>query len=114
MVCRQKELFVRRTVQNRVNRAAQGFQVTVDKISCVYLHFRLMRMHEHGIAERENTRMYTKKPRCIGHTGNFITASLVDIKPAALILLWGYLIAFTGLLIEFSIKRIQMRKSRET
>lgn len=72
-----------------------------------------MRMHEHGIAQRENTRMYTKKPRCIGHSGNFITASLVDTKPAILVLLWGYFIAFTAFLLEFFIKRIQMRKSCE-
>lgn len=53
----------------------------------------MMRMREHGLEGRENTRMYSKKPKCIGHTGNFITASLVDTKPALLILLWGFIIA---------------------
>lgn len=69
--------------------------------------FRLMRIHEHGLSDRENIRMYTKKPRCIGHTGNFVTASLVDTKPALLVLILGYSIAFTELLLEFSIRYIQ-------
>ncbi|XP_031619955.1 ionotropic receptor 75a-like [Contarinia nasturtii] len=67
----------------------------------------LMRMHEHGITERENTRMYTKKPRCTGTGGNFITASLVDTKPALLVLLWGYLMALMVLGVEFFIKSIK-------
>lgn len=80
----------------------------------LFVNFRLMRIHEHGLSERENTRMYTKKPRCIGHTGNFITASLVDTKPALLILLWGYLTAFVVFLTEFFIRRFQQKKhSRE-
>lgn len=37
----------------------------------------MMRMDEHGLQDRENSRMYTKKPRCIGQAGKFITASLV-------------------------------------
>lgn len=66
-----------------------------------------MRIHEHGLSDRENIRMYTKKPRCVGHTGNFVTASLVDTKPALLILIWGYSIAFITLSIEFLIRYIQ-------
>lgn len=69
-----------------------------------------MRMHEHGLTERENTRMYTRKPRCIGGAGNFITASLIDTKPALLVLLWGYLAAFLAFAIELVIKRIQRKK----
>lgn len=68
---------------------------------------RLMRIHEHGLSDRENIRMYTKKPRCIGHAGNFVTASLVDTKPALLVLILGYSIAFFELLLEFSIRYIQ-------
>lgn len=66
-----------------------------------------MRIHEHGLSDRENVRMYTKKPRCIGHAGNFVTASLVDTKPALLVLVLGYSFAFATLLMEFSIKYIQ-------
>lgn len=66
-----------------------------------------MRIQEHGLSDRENIQMYTKKPRCIGHAGNFITASLVDTKPALLVLILGYSIAFATLLMEFSIRCIQ-------
>lgn len=69
-----------------------------------------MRMHEHGLSERENTRMYTRKPRCVGTAGNFITASLIDTKPAILVLLWGYLTAFSVLMVEFIILRIKKKQ----
>lgn len=69
-----------------------------------------MRIDEHGLTDRENTRMYTKKPRCIGHNGNFITASLVDTKPALLILIWGYFAAFVTFLTELIIKKIKRQK----
>lgn len=69
-----------------------------------------MRMHEHGLSERENTKMYTKKPRCIGTAGNFVTASLVDTKPAILVLVWGYLLAITAVLMEFLAEHIRKKK----
>lgn len=71
-----------------------------------------MRIDEHGLASRENTRMYTRKPRCIGQAGNFITASLVDIKPALLVLLWGYLLALTGIAVEISVKYMQEKRAK--
>lgn len=82
-------------------------------------HFvRMMRMHEHGLQGRENARMYTKKPRCIGHAGNFITASLVDTKPALLILLWGFAFSATVLFIELIFihysKKWEKRKIKQT
>lgn len=64
-----------------------------------------MRMQEHGLQRRENGRMYTKKPQCIGHSGNFITASLVDTKPALLVLLYGFAIAAGTLIIELLFQR---------
>lgn len=72
--------------------------------------FRMFRMHEHGLQERVNARMYTKKPKCTGSGGNFITASLVDTKPALLILLWGYLLGICTLLIELIVHRVKMGK----
>lgn len=69
-----------------------------------------MRIHEHGLSERENIRMYTKKPHCVGHTGNFVTASLVDTKPALLILIWGYSIAIAALFMEFTVRYIQNKR----
>lgn len=69
-----------------------------------------MRMNEHGLASRENTRMYTRKPKCVGHGGSFITASLIDTKPAIIVLLTGYLIAFTALVMELITKCMQQKR----
>lgn len=63
----------------------------------------MMRIHEHGLQERENALLYTKKPKCSGGGGKFITASLVDTRPAMLILLWGYVLAIIILLLEIII-----------
>lgn len=74
---------------------------------------RLMRIDEHGLSNRENIRMYTRKPRCIGHAGNFVTASLVDTKPALMVLLWGYLITFVMIVIEFLAKYLQNKRQNQ-
>lgn len=73
-------------------------------------HCRMFRMHEHGLQDRQNSRMYTKKPRCTGSGGNFITASLVDTKPAILVLLCGVFFAICLLAIELLVHRIQMKQ----
>lgn len=74
----------------------------------------MMRMHEHGLQGRENAQMYTKKPRCVGQSGNFITASLVDTKPALLVLLWGFIAAFGVLIVELlfrnNLKKLTKKK----
>lgn len=70
----------------------------------------MIRMHEHGLQERENSMLYTKRPKCTGSGGNFITASLVDTKPALLVLVWGYLIAMCLFIIEILLKRLQYVK----
>lgn len=74
---------------------------------------RLMRIDEYGLSNRENIRMYTRKPRCIGHAGNFVTASLVDTKPALMVLLWGYLITFVMIVIEFLAKYLQNKRKNQ-
>lgn len=68
-----------------------------------------MRMREHGLQDRENSRLYTKKPKCGGSGGNFITASLVDTKPAVLVYVWITLLAFILLAMEIVYKRLQER-----
>lgn len=80
------------------------------------MYFRMMRMREHGLEGRENSRMYSKKPQCVGHTGNFITASLVDTKPALLILIWGSNIASGVLFFEWIVHNYlqKMRKNNTT
>ena len=60
----------------------------------------MMRINEHGLQERENAKLYTKKPKCVGGGGKFITASLVDTRPAIYVLLWGFLASVVLLLIE--------------
>lgn len=68
----------------------------------------MMRMREHGLQERENARLYTRKPKCSGSGGNFISASLVDTKPAMLVLLWGMLFTIFVFIIEKCIVRMKV------
>lgn len=65
----------------------------------------LFRLREHGIQERENGLLYTKKPVCHGNGGNFVTVGIVDIKPALLVLCWGFLVTVLVLALEISVKR---------
>lgn len=60
----------------------------------------LFRLREHGIQYRENDHLYTKKPVCQGVGGAFITVGLIDVKPALLVILWGFLFSFLALLLE--------------
>lgn len=56
-------------------------------------------MHEVGLQDRENSRLYTKKPRCDGRTsGSFVTVGIVDIEPA---LKFVFLGIATSLLVFF-------------
>lgn len=70
----------------------------------------MMRMHENGLTDRENSKMYTKKPRCAGHTGAFFTASLVDVKPAVFVLLWGILASTMLFVIEHLVHLLEKRR----
>ncbi|XP_062533452.1 ionotropic receptor 75a-like, partial [Armigeres subalbatus] len=49
----------------------------------------LFRLNEHGIQHRENSNLYTKKPKCTGGGGKFVPVSLVDTEPAILVIVWG-------------------------
>lgn len=71
-----------------------------------------MRMHEHGLQDRENSRLYTKEPKCAGAGGHFVTASLVDTAPAMLVLLWGLLLAVFLLVVEIGYERLYAAKRR--
>ena len=68
--------------------------------------FSLMRINEHGLQERENSRLYTKRPQCAGSGGHFVTASLVDTSPAMLVLVWGFAFAALLLFIEIAVHRV--------
>lgn len=80
----------------------------------ILLFCSMIRMHEHGLQERENSKMYTKKPKCTGSGGNFITASLVDTKPAILVLLWGFAFTIALLVIELLTHHLHSLKSKCT
>lgn len=67
---------------------------------------RLLRMHEHGIQERENSLLYTKKPKCSGRSAKFISVSIVDIEPAIYIFLYGVGLSFVIFLTEIFIDKI--------
>lgn len=71
MVCHKEKLILQGAFQSRVR--SPNNSIFVGNVLCMYFDFRLMRMHEHGLNSRENARMYTKKPRCVGTAGNFIT-----------------------------------------
>ncbi|CAO1308567.1 unnamed protein product [Diamesa tonsa] len=66
----------------------------------------LLRMHEHGLQERENSLLYTKKPKCSGRSAKFISVSIVDIEPAIYIFLYGVGLSFVIFLTEILIHKI--------
>jgi glutamate receptor, ionotropic, invertebrate len=57
-------------------------------------------MHEHGLQERENSRLYTKKPRCASGGGKFVSVGLIDVEPALLVIIWGAGLSFFALFLE--------------
>lgn len=60
----------------------------------------MFRLREHGIQGRENSLLYTKKPTCHGRGGSFLSIGMVDVTPAFLFLLWGFLFAIIILVLE--------------
>lgn len=72
-----------------------------------------MRIHEHGLQDRENSRLYTKEPKCAGAGGHFVTASLVDTMPAMYVLLWGFAAAISMLLFEIALNRFYHHKKNQ-
>lgn len=73
-----------------------------------------MRINEHGLQERENSRLYTRKPKCSGGGGHFVTASLVDTGPAMLVLVYGYVFAIILLISEVLVKRLSVAFKSKT
>lgn len=63
------------------------------------------RIKEHGLQSRENQLFYTMKPRCTGHSGSFVSVSMVDCYPALLVLAYGAFAGFAFLLIEIMVHR---------
>lgn len=49
-----------------------------------------MRLNEVGITNRENSKLYTKKPQCSNRNGgNFVNVGLVDTRAAITIFISG-------------------------
>lgn len=60
----------------------------------------LLKLRESGLQDRENSRLYTKKPKCTGHGSKFVSVGLIDIRPALMIFLYGIGFAFLALSTE--------------
>lgn len=72
----------------------------------------LLRLHEHGIQDRENSKLYTKKPKChAGGGAKFISVGLIDTKPAFMIYIYGLCGAIFWLIIEKIIHRYDVGKN---
>lgn len=61
----------------------------------------LLRMKEFGLHDRENSKLYTKRPKCGTHGGGkFISVGIVDIEPAIKIFLIGLTIGISIFILE--------------
>ncbi|XP_041969302.1 uncharacterized protein LOC121726134 [Aricia agestis] len=58
------------------------------------------RIQEHGLQNKLNRIMFTKKPKCSGRHVSFLSVSLVDCEPAFLVLAYGALIAVLVAIFE--------------
>ncbi|CRL00245.1 CLUMA_CG013518, isoform A [Clunio marinus] len=74
----------------------------IQKNSSYYELFKigLLKLHEFGLQDRENSRLYTRKPKCSGQGSKFISVGLIDVQPALLIFLYGIGAGFMALFIE--------------
>lgn len=71
----------------------------------------LLRLREHGIQERENARLYTKKPKCHSGGAKFISVGLIDTRPAFLIYIYGMCAGIVLVALEMIYVRV-FRSSR--
>lgn len=73
-------------------------------------YYRLFRIQEHGLSDRENRLIYARKPACIARGGSFGSVNMVDFYPVVLMLLYGVVLAFALLFIEILHHRKQTLK----
>lgn len=74
----------------------------------------MLRIIEHGIANRHYRRIYTTKPDCTGRIAMFTSATLLDTLPAFLIIAWGFAATLGILFGEIIFKKIGHRIQRKT
>lgn len=72
----------------------------------------LLRLREFGIQDRENSRLYTKKPKCAGHGAKFISVGLIDVEPALLVFLYGVGLAAVSFGLEKVHRCIIQKRAR--
>ncbi|CAF4834369.1 unnamed protein product [Pieris macdunnoughi] len=72
----------------------------------------LIRNQEHGLNDRVNRLIYTKKPACAFRGSSFDSVNMIDFYPALLLLLYGMMCAILSLLLEFFYHKRVMRISK--
>ncbi|XP_060802880.1 ionotropic receptor 75a-like [Amyelois transitella] len=60
----------------------------------------LQRSVEHGLIDRINRIIFSKKPQCTNRGGQFISVNILDFYPILLMLLYGMVLSIVILLIE--------------
>jgi hypothetical protein len=70
-------------------------------------------LREFGLQDRENSRLYTKKPKCAGHGSKFISVGLIDVEPAILIYLYGVAAAMFILGVEKLHHKLRMKMEKQ-
>jgi len=71
----------------------------------------LLLLNEYGLQDRENSRLYTKKPHCTGQGSKFISVGLVDIEPALQIYFYGTLFGTAAYGLEKLYRIYQLRRA---
>lgn len=89
-----KEFVILRNYPSRVS------EVHLIEFGNSISHFSMLRLMEHGIANRHYRRIYTTKPDCTGRIAMFTSATLLDTLPAFIIIAWGFVGALGILLCE--------------
>ncbi|CAG9786220.1 unnamed protein product [Diatraea saccharalis] len=72
----------------------------------------LFRIKEHGLSDREDRLIYTRKPTCHSRGGSFGSVNMVDFHPVVVMYLYGILLSFLLLSIERLVyRRINMHRA---
>ncbi|KAI5651759.1 ligand-gated ion channel domain-containing protein [Phthorimaea operculella] len=74
----------------------------------------IFRIREHGMSDRANRLVYSRKPVCSRSGGSFDSVSIVDVYPSLLMLLYGILLACALLAVEVLFHRQQNKVNDDT
>ena len=84
------------------------FRLVILFNNFIFFFLSMMRLDEHGLKHRENSRIYTNPCKCV-QKRFFTSASLVDIMPALLMLFWGF--ALSLIILSIEIVHFRLNKS---